>query len=78
MMKIIIAVSPSIFKLGPPDFSWKYIHIIPRIWIDENHDKDDDDDDNDDEDDEDYYSSNSVNFQARTSRFCMEVYPHNT
>ena len=31
---------------------------------------DDDDDDNDDEGD---YSCNSVNFQARTSRFSMEV-----
>ena len=31
------------------------------------------DDDDDDEDDEDDYSFNSVNFQARTSRFCLEV-----
>ena len=29
--------------------------------------------DNDDNDDGDDYSCNSVNFQARTSRFCMEV-----
>ena len=35
---------------------------------------DDDDDNNDDNDDEVYYSSNSVNFQARTSRFCMKVF----
>ena len=41
-------------------------------------DDNDNDDDNNDEDDEDDYSSNSVNFQARTSRFCMKVYPHNT
>ena len=34
---------------------------------------DDDDDDNDDKDDNDYYSCNSVNFQVRTSRLCMEV-----
>ena len=31
MMKIIIALTQAIFKLGPPDFTWKYIHIIPRI-----------------------------------------------
>ena len=43
--------------------------------IDEDDDNDDDDDDNDVEDD---YSSNSVNFQARTSRFCMEVSLDNT
>ena len=29
--------------------------------------------DGDGDDDEDEYSCNSVNFQARTSRFCMEV-----
>ena len=32
-----------------------------------------DDDDDFGDDDEDEYSCNSVNFQARTSRFCMEV-----
>ena len=37
---------------------------------DDNYD-DDDDDDNDDVDDEDHHSCNSVNLQARTSRFCM-------
>ena len=42
---------------------------------DEDHDNDDDDDENDDEDD---YSCNSVNFQARTSRFWIEVDLHNT
>ena len=31
MMKIIIAVTQSIFKLGPPDFTWEYIFIIPTI-----------------------------------------------
>ena len=39
-------------------------------------DGDDDNDDGDDDDDNDYdddYCCNSVNFQARTSRFCMEV-----
>ena len=36
-------------------------------------DDDDNDDDVDDNDDEDDYSCNSVNFQARTSKFCMEV-----
>ena len=40
-------------------------------------DKDDDNDD-DDNDDEDHYSCNSVNFQARTSRFHMGVYLHYT
>ena len=33
----------------------------------------DEDDNNDDNDVEDDYTSNSVNFEARTSRFCMEV-----
>ena len=32
-----------------------------------------DGDDDFGDDDEDEYSCNSVNFQARTSRFCMEV-----
>ena len=40
----------------------------------DDHDEDDHDDDSDDQDD---YSSNSVNFQARTSKFCMDVYPLN-
>ena len=31
MMKMIIAVTQSIFKLGPPDFAWKFIYIIPTI-----------------------------------------------
>ena len=44
----------------------------------DNEDDDEDNDDNDDEDDDDDYSCNSVNFQARTSRFCMEVDLHNT
>ena len=35
----------------------------------------DDDDDNDDDDD---YCCNSVTFQARTSRFCMEIDLDNT
>ena len=35
-------------------------------------DNDDDDNDNDDYDDNDYIC-NSVSFQARTSRFCMEI-----
>ena len=46
--------------------------------FDEDHDNDDDDDDNDDEDDEDDYICNSVNFQARTSRFFTQVDLHNT
>ena len=36
-------------------------------------DDDDNDDDDDDNDDEDHYSCNSVNFQIRTSRFCMRL-----
>ena len=38
-------------------------------WNDDN----DDDDDNNLNDDDDDYSCNSVNFKARTSRFCMEL-----
>ena len=37
-----------------------------------------DGDDDFGDDDEDEYSSNSVNFQARTSRFCIEVDLDNT
>ena len=39
---------------------------------------DDDDDYDDDNDDDDDYSCNSVSFQARTSRFCMQVDLDNT
>ena len=35
--------------------------------------RNDDGDDDFGDGDEDEYSCNSVNFQARTSRFCMEV-----
>ena len=31
MMKVIIDLTQAILKLGPPDFAWKYIHIIPII-----------------------------------------------
>ena len=41
--------------------------------VDEDEDNDNDDDNNVDNDDEDDYCSNSVNFQAKTSRFCMKV-----
>ena len=41
--------------------------------VDEDDDNENNDYNNDDNDDEDDYSCNSVNFQARTSRFCMEV-----
>ena len=41
---------------------------------DDDHDNDDDNDVNDDDDD---YSCNSVNFQVRTSRVCMEVHLDN-
>ena len=34
---------------------------------------DDDDDDDEDKNDNDDFSCNSVNFQVRTSRFCMKV-----
>ena len=35
-------------------------------------------DDNDDDDNDADYSNNSVKIQARTSRFCMELYLDNT
>ena len=40
-------------------------------------DDDDDDNDDDDNDGDDDYSYNSVNFQVRTSRFCMRLYLNN-
>ena len=46
--------------------------------VDEDDDNDNNDYNNDDNDDEVDYSSNSVNFQARTSRFCMKVCPDNS
>ena len=67
IIKIIIAVTQSIFKLGPPDFAWKQIYIISNIY-----DDDDDEKDDDDYDDKDDYSCNLVNFKVRTSEFCME------
>ena len=63
--------------LGPPDFAWKQIQIVPTDDDDEydNNDYYDDDDDDDDggDDDDDDYNCKAVNFQARTSRFCMVV-----
>ena len=50
LMMMIISVTQSIFKLGPPDCVWKQIQIIP------NDDKDDNDED---------YSSNYINFQLQ-------------
>ena len=55
-----------------------------RLYLIENDDDNNDDNNNDDDDnnnnndDEDNYSSNSVNFQARTSRFGMKVCLDNT
>ena len=66
IIMIIIAVTQSIFKLGPPDFAWKQIQIISNIYDDDN----DEDDDNVDKDD---YICKSVNFKVRTSKFCMEI-----
>ena len=54
MMKKIIALSQSIFKLGPPDFVQKQIQIISNIYDDDD-DEDDDDDDKDYKDDKDAY-----------------------
>ena len=79
MIKMIIAVSQSISKLGPPDFAWKQIQIIDiddNDDVDYNNDDDDDDNDSDDNDNDDNdinngddYSCKSVNFQAKTSKF---------
>ena len=66
IIMIIIAVTQSIFKLGPPDFAWKQIQIISNIYDDDN----DEDDDNVDKDD---YICKSVNFKVRTSKFCFEI-----
>ena len=51
-----------------------------RLYLIDNDDEDDDDDvlDDDEDDNDDDYSCTSVNFQDRTSRFCMEVYLDNT
>ena len=45
---------------------------------DDDNDVNDDHADNDVNDNNDYYNCNSVNFQARTSRFCMKVELDNT
>ena len=76
-------ITQSFFKLEPTNFAWKQIQIISINDDDEDddndHDHDDGDgDDEDNDDDNDYYSCNSVNFQARTSRFCMEINIDNT
>ena len=41
--------------------------------IDDDDDDDIIDDDDEDKNDNDDFSCNSVNFQVRTSRFCMEI-----
>ena len=60
MMKMNIAITQSIFKLGPLDFAWKQIQIISTD--DKNDDDDDVDDDSDndinDDDDNDNHSDN--------------------
>ena len=50
--------------------SWSTLYL----WYVDDDDNDDDNnnDDNDNDEDNDY-TCNSVNFQARTSKFCMEV-----
>ena len=64
----------------------KYVQHSRRMIIninydDDGYDHDHDDgngnDDDDDDDDKHHYSCNSVNFQMRTFKFCMEVYLHN-
>ena len=67
MIKIIIAVTQSIFKLGLPDFARQQIQIISNIYDDDNDDYDEDNHDKDD------YICKSVNFKVRTSKFCMEI-----
>ena len=44
-----------------------------HLWSVDYYDEDDNDNDDDNDDDDDDYSCNSVNFQARTSKFCMEL-----
>ena len=62
--------------------------ILPACQVDDDNDdvndsddggdnNSDNDDDNDGDDDNDNYSFNSVNFQFRTSRFCMRLYLNN-
>ena len=50
-----MAITEPILKLGPPDFAWQQIQIIPTDDVnndDYNDDNDVDDDDDDDNDDE--------------------------
>ena len=44
--------SQSFFKLGPPNFAWNKIQIIPTCNDNDDDDNDDDNDDNDDNDDD--------------------------
>ena len=60
VMLMIIALTQSIFKLGPLDFAWKQIQIY--LGYVDNDDDDDDNGDNDYNDDDDVYSCNMVNF----------------
>ena len=69
---MIIAVTQSILKLGPPYFARNQIQIISNIYNDDDDDDDDGDDDGDD-DDKDAFICKSVNFKVRTSKFCMEI-----
>ena len=47
-----MAITWPIFKLGPPDFAWKQIQIIPTDDDKDINDTDDNDDDNDDTNDD--------------------------
>ena len=42
-MMMIIAVTQSTFKLGPPDFAWQQIQIVPTEEVDEEEEEDDND-----------------------------------
>ena len=81
MMKIKLAISQPVLKLGVPDFAWQLVCII--LTDIENYDSDDDgnydDNDGDDnENDEDQNANNSTIFSARSPIFCMIVVLDNT
>ena len=77
---MILAVTQSILKLGPPDLVLQQIQIVLRDDVDDYSDNNDygDSDDDYNDDAESYIDFNSVIFTVTTSKFYMVVDQDNT
>ena len=61
----MIAIIGFLFKLGPSDFAWQWIQLVPTNDVEE--------DDDNHEYDENNSSFNSSTFKANSSKFCTIV-----